>query len=403
MREWRKEIKVHPAAELYPDLSADERVELANDIKENGLRVPIVLYVDESSTSWLLDGRHRLDALAACGGDVEAALTNAETYHAPDHKPYELARSLNAHRRHLTMEQKHRLVGGLLKDHPELSNSEIARRAGIDRNTAAADRAKAEAEGTIPKMARTVGRDGRARTATPAKRNSTPPVKPKPSTPPARARDNAVIAVNAMLARDVGVGLGDLIRLLNEHTGRLEHLDRWRREEFVDRFTVALGLTVPSKAAPPPAQDSAPSAELEEAHRQVRELNETIEAQARRIEELRTRNAELEKQIGDMAKPARTRRRTRDESAEQTDAEFGARVKAAREAIKPKLSQAVLAGQLGLDQVTISRIELGKIPLTPELRAKLEERLGLTSEPAAEPAIAELEDLGSPVDVGLPA
>jgi len=53
--------------------------------------------------------------------------------------------------------------------------------------------------------------------------------------------------------------------------------------------------------------------------------------------------------------------------------------------------------------VTISRIELGKIPLTPELRAKLEERLGLTSEPAAEPAIAELEDLGSPVDVGLPA
>ena len=35
---WRDRLKIHPAAELFPLMSADELRELGEDIKKNGLR-----------------------------------------------------------------------------------------------------------------------------------------------------------------------------------------------------------------------------------------------------------------------------------------------------------------------------------------------------------------------------
>ncbi len=49
---------VHPVAELFPMLGADDLAELAADIAERGLLHPIVLDADGR----LLDGRNRLAA-----------------------------------------------------------------------------------------------------------------------------------------------------------------------------------------------------------------------------------------------------------------------------------------------------------------------------------------------------
>jgi hypothetical protein len=38
---WRDSLKIHPAAELFPQMTPDELMKLGGDIKVNGMRVPI--------------------------------------------------------------------------------------------------------------------------------------------------------------------------------------------------------------------------------------------------------------------------------------------------------------------------------------------------------------------------
>ena len=86
---------------------------------------------------WLLDGRNRLDALAASGYDVEAFLKSKPSrlhYRAPNDDPEEVVVRLNIFRRHLTQEQKRDLVAKLLKATPERSNTDTARLALVDPN-----------------------------------------------------------------------------------------------------------------------------------------------------------------------------------------------------------------------------------------------------------------------------
>src|SRR6516162_3469675 len=52
------ETKVHPAAEAFPEMSASELQELADDIKSRGLMHPIMRTDDDT----VLDGRNRLKA-----------------------------------------------------------------------------------------------------------------------------------------------------------------------------------------------------------------------------------------------------------------------------------------------------------------------------------------------------
>lgn len=50
---------IHPAADLFPMMTADELQELAADIETNGLRFPIMM---DSEGKVLIDGRNRLEA-----------------------------------------------------------------------------------------------------------------------------------------------------------------------------------------------------------------------------------------------------------------------------------------------------------------------------------------------------
>lgn len=84
-------IAVHPAAKLFEMLPKAALQAMADDIKANGLREPIVLWEEQ-----ILDGRNRMTACQMAG--VPPTFTTL--LHCPD--PYDYVRSANLHRRHLT-------------------------------------------------------------------------------------------------------------------------------------------------------------------------------------------------------------------------------------------------------------------------------------------------------------
>jgi ParB-like chromosome segregation protein Spo0J len=75
MKNWRYDLSVHPAADLFPLMSEAELRELGEDIKKNGLQSPIIVMsrpdIDDDGEEieqwYLLDGRNRLDAMALVG------------------------------------------------------------------------------------------------------------------------------------------------------------------------------------------------------------------------------------------------------------------------------------------------------------------------------------------------
>lgn len=88
-------IKLHPVAELFPLMPEDELQSLADDIKANGLQVPIV--VNEAGE--ILDGRHR--ALACERAGVEPVYVVSKAVDLVG-----LVASLNAKRRNLSSAQR---------------------------------------------------------------------------------------------------------------------------------------------------------------------------------------------------------------------------------------------------------------------------------------------------------
>lgn len=88
------EVKFHPAAQIFPMLEDDKLGELVADIKQNGLREPVVFLDD-----MIIDGRNRWLACKMAG--VKAATKTIET-----DDPVGYVLSLNLHRRHLTASQR---------------------------------------------------------------------------------------------------------------------------------------------------------------------------------------------------------------------------------------------------------------------------------------------------------
>ncbi|GAB5513726.1 ParB/RepB/Spo0J family partition protein [Rhodopirellula baltica] len=89
--------KIHPAAELLPNMAADQFEDLLNDIKTNGMIEPIVLY-----GKLIIDGRHRYRACEQLGRVPSFVELDQELH--PDPIAYVL--STNLHRRHLTAGQR---------------------------------------------------------------------------------------------------------------------------------------------------------------------------------------------------------------------------------------------------------------------------------------------------------
>ncbi|NNH45503.1 ParB N-terminal domain-containing protein [Rhizobium laguerreae] len=169
---WRDEIKVHPAADLFPMMSESELRELGKDIKRNGLRMPIYMWApDKNSHDYeLVDGRNRLAAMELVGirvlgkdgfNDKQARSAQILWYYGEQLDPWEFVVSANIHRRHLTQEQKRDLVAKLLKATPEKSNRQIAATIGVDHKTVGAVRQEREARGEIPHVVTITDTKGR--------------------------------------------------------------------------------------------------------------------------------------------------------------------------------------------------------------------------------------------------
>lgn len=88
-------LGIHPAAEIFPLIEGASLVDLANDIKANGLREPVTLHPDGR----ILDGRNRYRACGLVGVEPSFRTWNGEG------SPVAYVVSLNLHRRHLDASQ----------------------------------------------------------------------------------------------------------------------------------------------------------------------------------------------------------------------------------------------------------------------------------------------------------
>jgi hypothetical protein len=87
-------LAIHPAAEIFPLMDDEEMAGLAADIKDNGLRSPIIL----DAEGRVVDGRCRLAACKLAGVEPTFTSLNGDD-------PLTVVVSLNVHRRNLTKGQ----------------------------------------------------------------------------------------------------------------------------------------------------------------------------------------------------------------------------------------------------------------------------------------------------------
>ena len=93
------EYEIHPFAKLFPRLPDDEMKNLAEDIKENGLRLPIVRWKGQ-----ITDGQNRLIACEMAG--VEPIIKDREDVLENESDVAKFIVSINCARRHLTSSER---------------------------------------------------------------------------------------------------------------------------------------------------------------------------------------------------------------------------------------------------------------------------------------------------------
>jgi hypothetical protein len=192
---WRDRVKVHPACAAFPMMSDAELEEFGRDIEENGQKTKIVLWTPAKPGSlpkrgknsrpkevYLLDGQNRLEAAermdnARTPGD-EYSLVDDMLYESAGHEtwgavllwgdvdPWKHVISLNAHRRHLTQEEKRYHVLSVHRRNPQLSARALAKETGVSDKTAGAvmrEEAAANAESSALDRVEASGRKARGR------------------------------------------------------------------------------------------------------------------------------------------------------------------------------------------------------------------------------------------------
>src|SRR5262249_26196256 len=136
------EVKVHPAAKLFDIMPDAELDELAADIAENGLQVPLVFIATEpDGENALLDGRNRLAAIARIPDkkrreEIRANINlgrDRVLYDGTD--PYGYVISANWHRRQLTPEQRAKVIRRIKDEQPRLSTRLLAVMARTSQST----------------------------------------------------------------------------------------------------------------------------------------------------------------------------------------------------------------------------------------------------------------------------
>jgi ParB family chromosome partitioning protein len=163
-------LQRHPLSAAFGDIPKDEFDQLVADIRKNGLIWPIVYIQDDRGEKMILDGWHRYRACLEAGvkprlEPFDFVVEPADEQSGRKVTEAEFVVAANGHRRHLTREQKQKIVFELLKAKPEASDRAIAGLAKVDHKTVGAVRREAQATGKIPQFTSRTGRDGKVRAA----------------------------------------------------------------------------------------------------------------------------------------------------------------------------------------------------------------------------------------------
>src|SRR5262249_48064236 len=137
----------HPIASVLPLMDDDALADLAEDLQQSGLQMPILLYQGA-----ILDGRNRHRACLIAGVEPRYKELTDEWFAEQGITPLDLVLSLNVVRRHLNVEQKRGIAGAVLKQDPARSNRSVARQVGIDDKTVASVRRDLESAAEIPRL-----------------------------------------------------------------------------------------------------------------------------------------------------------------------------------------------------------------------------------------------------------
>jgi ParB-like nuclease domain len=206
---WRDWLPVHPAAALFSQIAphtSEDLLATCEDIREHGLRYPVIVIENDDGALQLLDGTGRLDAMELAGfhirlqpvtrergkGQVKEIVAEGpdETglirgpdlckhISCDDREAWALVASANILRRHLTREQKHDLIVRFA----DWTKSDRAVAADFKTNKNTAGRLRKRAEATVPtgtvSGGKRAGRDHKTRRQ--------PAPRPKPTTPKTKA------------------------------------------------------------------------------------------------------------------------------------------------------------------------------------------------------------------------
>jgi hypothetical protein len=149
---WREVLKVHPACELFPMMTEPGLRELGEDIKKNRLQERAKL-MRQGGDFVLIDGRSRLDAIEAVGLPIQVFIDskpNRNFFEVVEvGNPIAFVISANIHRRHLSGEDRKRLITELIKLDPTKSNRQLAKEAGVTHPTIAKARESFEHSGGV--------------------------------------------------------------------------------------------------------------------------------------------------------------------------------------------------------------------------------------------------------------
>jgi len=190
-------MQTHPAAELFPLLDGADFIRLCKDIKDNGLRLPIVQHPDGS----ILDGRNRFKACEELG--IKPQLVR---WPGKIGTEIEYVLSLNLSRRHLDASQR-AMVAARIADMRQGNRTDLAQNSAKSQSEAAKDlhvsrrlvqSAKVVKDEGTPEQVAAVDH-GKAKVSAVAKEIRPP--KPQPEKPKETGELDRLKAENAKLLR----------------------------------------------------------------------------------------------------------------------------------------------------------------------------------------------------------
>lgn len=238
------DVMLHPAANLLPMMSGPELDELAADIAEHGLQEPVVWFNGQ-----LLDGRNRVAAIELIPDqqlrkELQARVTEPKNGKIlpSDVDPYAYVVSANAHRRHLTSEQKPAAITALLKSNPARSDRLTAKIAKVSHPTVSAVRRDLEEAGDVEKLSTRTDTKGRHQPASKLERVV--------AQSPTLYRDSVIAGFATVLRARLRGALDDLVRLLGNEQARIETLPMRVRVELAQGFLRVLNVGIDDLQSP---------------------------------------------------------------------------------------------------------------------------------------------------------